>query len=804
MSSESVRVLLIDDNPDQASPVQIHLRNLSGMGFAVETATDLESGLARALSGSFDVLLLSLDLPDCRGLPALARVRSALPLTPVVTLAGPPDGPSGYAALEMGAQDYLSRDELTSSTLARTLRSAALRMKAAQAALAERERLYPLLVRNGQFGIWQIGKDERTEFVNGRMLDMLGLPDPAALEEHSYRDFFTPETLAVLETEYEKRLKGQASSYEGQIVNAQKHIRDVLVFGAPIMDAGGQLASTLALIVDVTDQKEAERQQRDLLEAMNDVTTAVNSTLDLDKVLEQILENVERVVPHDTANIMLIDGDVARIVKARGYTELDPEHPPLPVHPIQETPSFRRMEETRQPLIVNDVFSDPGWLMHDPHSKIRSYAGAPICQGEQVIGFLNLDSHQMGAFLPEHARILQMFANPAAVAIQNARLYRELENYSSILEQAVDDATEEMRKARDHAETVLNSVGEAVLVVDSDGLIELVNEAFTEQTGYTREEAKGARFDRFLLADDTSQAPSHNLPDMLHRSKIWRGEAVIRRKDGGSYDAALTISTLQRPGEDRGYVASLRDISALKEIQRIKDSFISTAAHELRTPLTSIQGFSEILLHRALEPERQRRYLQIINTQSSQISQIIDELLDISRLEAGRGLDIKPEPFDLRTLINEVVETFTDAFPGHRYVVDCASFPPVKGDPFRLAQVLRNLLSNATKYSPQGGLVTIQCRTQGGFLLVNVEDEGIGMTPEQQQHLFEKFYRADSSNTSIGGTGLGLTISKLIVELHGGMIWAESEYGVGSRFNFTVPLAQGVDEAARQPGEPVE
>jgi signal transduction histidine kinase len=179
----------------------------------------------------------------------------------------------------------------------------------------------------------------------------------------------------------------------------------------------------------------------------------------------------------------------------------------------------------------------------------------------------------------------------------------------------------------------------------------------------------------------------------------------------------------------------------------------------------------------------------MINNQASQLASIIDDMLDISRLESGRGLEIKTEPFDMTNLTREVMQPLMETTPDRSFYCEGLDSPtPTLGDPFRLAQVIRNLLSNAIKYSGPGDDITIRGKKTDHHLEISVIDTGIGMTAEQQRHLFQKFYRADASNRSIGGTGLGLTICKLIVEGHGGEIWAESKLGRGTTFTFTIPL----------------
>jgi CheY-like chemotaxis protein len=231
-------------------------------------------------------------------------------------------------------------------------------------------------------------------------------------------------------------------------------------------------------------------------------------------------------------------------------------------------------------------------------------------------------------------------------------------------------------------------------------------------------------------------------------------------------------------------------------MDRLKSEFISTAAHELRTPLTSIQGFSEILLTRDLNEERQTRYLNFINQQASALAAIIEDLLDLSRLEAKQSFKIADELVNLKEIVEQTIFGFRENNPDHSYhITGPEIWPSIQGDPAKLAQLFKNLFSNATKYSPDGGDVKLKATVESEYSLFHVAltDQGVGMTSEQLDHIFDRFYRADASNTAIGGTGLGMTISRLIVEGHSGKIWVESEYGSGTTVHILLPLPNRPD-----------
>lgn len=369
--------------------------------------------------------------------------------------------------------------------------------------------------------------------------------------------------------------------------------------------------------------------------------------------------------------------------------------------------------------------------------------------------------------------------------------------YVDVTERKEAEEAERQQQARRRVEAILDAIGEGVLVLDQEGVVQQANPAFEQQTGYKEKDIQGRSYEALLhTAQGLDASVLQDISTTTLAGNPWRGETTIRRRDGSTFEAALTITAMRDDeGEANAFVASIRDISHTKEVERMKDSIISIAAHELRTPLTTIGLYSDALNDAGTDAARQRRFAAAIQKQSAHLQKIIDNMLDLARLEAGRGLEIVPEPLDLAALVEDVVQPFADVEQRHRFdLKEVQSTQPVKGDPLRLAQVLHNLISNAVKYSPQGGPVIIRSANDEGRVTISVEDRGIGMTPEQQAHLFEKFYRADSSSRAPRGSGLGLAICRLVVEGHGGRIWARSEPGVGSTFTFSIPTVSRTSE----------
>jgi signal transduction histidine kinase len=233
----------------------------------------------------------------------------------------------------------------------------------------------------------------------------------------------------------------------------------------------------------------------------------------------------------------------------------------------------------------------------------------------------------------------------------------------------------------------------------------------------------------------------------------------------------------------------------LRELDRLKSDFLSTVSHELRTPLTSIRSFSEILLRYEVDDaEKRKKFVGIIHNEAERLTRMINDLLDLSKIEAGR-LEVQLEPLELEPVFSRALSTTHPLFADKSIKAAsevAAGLPAVYADADWLHQVLTNLLSNAVKFSPEGGTIRLSGRKEGGFALIRVADEGPGIPPDRLEQVFERFHQArDPQKSHPLGTGLGLTISREIVERMGGKIWVESELGAGAVFSFTVPLAEG-------------
>ncbi len=259
-------------------------------------------------------------------------------------------------------------------------------------------------------------------------------------------------------------------------------------------------------------------------------------------------------------------------------------------------------------------------------------------------------------------------------------------------------------------------------------------------------------------------------------------------------DRQLAITSGPFPDPDparSGMLVLLRDLSAEAEAERVKQDFVSMVGHELRTPLTLIRTTTDLLFEGDAGPlnTTQARIVEILSNNADRLMSLITDLLDMSALDSGQ-MQINPSLIEVDSIVRGVMEDVQSAAQAkqHPIQLEAPASLTVWADPVRTQQVLHNLVSNAIKYTLIGGIIEVQAReVPGGFAEISVRDNGIGIPPEEQAHLFEKFYRTSVGRRTTGGTGLGLAIARSLVELHGGQIWCESDGHSGSRFAFTLP-----------------
>lgn len=365
----------------------------------------------------------------------------------------------------------------------------------------------------------------------------------------------------------------------------------------------------------------------------------------------------------------------------------------------------------------------------------------------------------------------------------------------SALEQGINatalrlqERVRQLNAEKGRLEAILGNMAEGVILVDAQKRISLLNAAAEAMFGIVAAETLGRDHLTVTHHFDLDQ----KLERVLRTGKAETLEIKRARPEEQVLECRLATTSVGESGE-RGVLLVLRDITRFRRLEQMRTEFVSNVTHELRTPLTSIQGFAETLLEGALEePEDARRFVGIIKRESEHLSRLIEDILDLSRIESGK-MRMRKEPLDLNALSEETLGRMLGKAHdlGVDLVIEVAEgLPQVPGDPTRLSQVLINLVDNALKYTPPGGRVTVSAADAGPHLSIAVADTGCGIPRADLARIFERFYRVDKARTrSTGGTGLGLSIVKHIVDAHGGSISVESDVGLGATFTFTLPKA---------------
>ncbi len=377
--------------------------------------------------------------------------------------------------------------------------------------------------------------------------------------------------------------------------------------------------------------------------------------------------------------------------------------------------------------------------------------------------FDNLDLVESLSAAKEHAEDARL-----QLAASHAALSKSEERFRLLIEQATD----------------------VITILNTDGTIRYISPSVEPWLGYAPQTVVGHPFVQMLYPTDQEQTRTiiHSLVQGAAKEHTF--EAQWRHHNGTWRIVESVMRNFLDDDTVNGITLSSRDITARKEVERLKDELVSTVSHELRTPLTSLRGFTELMLTRDFPAEQQHRFLTIMNDEATRLTNLINNFLDLQRIESGQ------QPYSLANveiapLLRDVVALFANSSETHVFhLLAPDSLPPVRVDSGQIRQVLTNLLSNATKFSPSGGSITICAQRAGNSVEVRISDDGIGIPTEATPHLFNKFFRVDNTTTrQINGTGLGLALVKQIIEAHQGRVWVTSELGKGSTFAFSLPVS---------------
>ena len=388
---------------------------------------------------------------------------------------------------------------------------------------------------------------------------------------------------------------------------------------------------------------------------------------------------------------------------------------------------------------------------------VYSLIYVPLKLHGRVIGVLSVDNKQSGKSLTQrHVSMLTAVAEYAVVAIDNAQLYRQTEIERHKLEQ------------------ILTSVVDGVVVYNAEEEIILVNHTVRKAFNLGEEMLAGQKIEEVFSPSSLLQAI---------RGKVKTpNQGEIQGNDQRVYDVSVT----QIP--EIGSVATFHDITYLKELDNLKNEFITTVSHDIRSPLTSIMGYVNLIERSGEVNEQQSEFIEHVKQSADSITELINDLLDLGRVEGTVEENI--QPLSISPIIQETVEAYKNQINDRKQVVSVLApedLPLINGNSLQIRQMMDNLLGNAIKYTPVGGLISVSAEQEDGQVIIQVSDSGPGIPVEEHAKIFQKFYRSKNVDKSVPGTGLGLAITKTIVDNHHGRVWVNSHIGSGSTFVVMLP-----------------
>ncbi len=404
-----------------------------------------------------------------------------------------------------------------------------------------------------------------------------------------------------------------------------------------------------------------------------------------------------------------------------------------------------------------------------------------------TIGVLHVfNKKYSGTFGDEDVRLLEQLARQGAAVIASAQMYREVVQEKQELLHTIESLYAGLLMVGNNGRLVqINPSARAILGVSpSLPVIDLPFERVVTDLRIRAILNRALSSGHAEVAEEVSFAVADAAPEEQFQERIYQVQCATVRDDNG---------------EPAGIVAIFNDITEIRGVEQMKTAFISTVSHELRTPLTSIKGFISTLLHDDegyFDDATRREFYGIIDAECDRLKRLIEDLLDISRIEQGSAMQMNWQPVDVAALAEKVLAVQRSYAKDHRLTLDFPpDFPLIEADPDKIDQVLTNLVNNAIKYSPDGGLVQVSGRTADAAgenpasVVLRVSDEGMGISRENLPRIFENFYRVDNRDSrEIGGTGIGLALVKALAEGHGGTVKPESELGKGSTFIVTLPV----------------
>jgi two-component system NtrC family sensor kinase len=491
------------------------------------------------------------------------------------------------------------------------------------------------------------------------------------------------------------------------------------------------------------------------LETIERVGRKVTSILDLDSVLTMIVDAAVDLTGAEEGSLLLLDESSGELFM-RASRNFQEEFVKTFRLPIQDTLAGQVLR-TGKPILLDEKIPKKIKTAYLVYTLIYM----PITLKDRVIGVLEVDNRQSGkSFSEYHMTLLSALSDYAAIALENARHYSRSET------------------ERNKLEAILTGIEDGVIVVGTDGRLILINRKAREAFDIEDVNLTGKR-----------------LRDLIHHQEfleVLRDENLISpMRVELVLENTRVMNTQITPIEGIGLVVIMQDITHLKELDRIKTDFVNTVSHDLRSPLTAILGYVELIDRVGPVNKQQLEFIRRVQLSVHSITSLINDLLDLGRIEAG--FDARKEIVPFSTIIYYSVDGLRNRAAEKSQLLNIEipeRLPQVLGNPLRLRQMVSNLLANAIKYTQESGEIRVSVRAEAGQIIMRVSDNGLGIPPADQPYIFDKFYRASNVSNDTPGSGLGLAIVKSIVENHLGRIWVDSTLSQGTTFTVVFPIAE--------------
>jgi two-component system phosphate regulon sensor histidine kinase PhoR len=494
------------------------------------------------------------------------------------------------------------------------------------------------------------------------------------------------------------------------------------------------------------------------LDLFSEIAGEIVATLDPQKTLGRIVATAVETLPATSGLIFLLDEQTQRYTVRTHYLLplLDGQTEQISFAAGEGVPGW--VVTQGQPLIISDAQTNERVHSLIRGAGVKSLLSAPLSIGGRPIGALNLFSDEETDAFDEHdVHLTKIYADLAAVAIDNARLYQSVED------------------ERHRFAAILSDTTDAIVVLDQAGQILLFNSAAEDCLG------------DLAIGQTIGNLGVDDLVTALNEARSAKDSIIHEVATPGERTLYASIS----PVHDVGWVIVMQDITTLKELDKLRTQWVAAVSHDLKNPIAAVQLSAGLMEKAGPLNETQKEILAKMQRGSERLRSLVTDVLDLARLEAGPALRL-----GVVNPVAIIAEAISDiealaADKGLALMTDLPpNLPPIRGDAALLGQVMANLLSNAIKYTPSGGQVTVRGKPKGDELQIEVIDTGLGIPENSLPHIFDRFYRVPDSEEEVEGTGLGLSIVKSIVEKHGGRILVESKVGQGSTFAFAVPVSQ--------------